>query len=253
MAKRSFALLLLVLVWSAQAQTPHVRVEATDAYVVSRADQKPSGPALDLSEALLRRAGLDYSVEVAPWARCYSAASRESGVLLFTLGRTPQREAHFHWIGPTFPLEYRAYRLKERSDVVVNSVDDLRRYRISVVRDSAIVPWLRQLQLPEDRIDRGLQFIPAAGDHWPKLERNHVDLFIATSRAVQTMCLRGDYDCNRLVSAWTFPQPRLMAWIALSEMTPADVVARVGRAYHELKQSGEVDHLLGPAPSDGPH
>ena len=242
-------LLPLAVNLSAQAQPPRVRLEATDAYVIGQPGVNASSPALDLAKAILERAGLAYSVEIAPWARAYALASSDPDVLLITLGRTPERESHFHWIAPTYPLEYRAYRLKERADVVVNTPEDLRRYRISVVRDSAIVPYLRGLKLAENRIDNGLQFIPTALDHWNKLLYGRVDLFVGTSLSVDTLCHRGNFDCNRIATAWIFPESRITAWIALSGTTDPEIVQQLSDAYAGLKAAGGVDRLLNPAPT----
>lgn len=248
----SILLLLLACIVQARAetgaetQTGRIRIVATDAYVFKQADGQISGPALDLAEAVLTRARLDYNLEVAPWARAYKLATSDPNVLLFTLGRTPEREHHFNWIGETFPLEFKAYRLKERRDIAIRSTDDLRKYRISVVRDAAIVPVLLKLGLSEGRLDGGLQLIPGAHDHWPKLEHGRVDLFVATSLAIRTMCLRGDLDCTRIEEAWTFTQPRMMAYLAFSAHTPESVVRKTSTAYAALRQDGSYDHMMAP-------
>jgi polar amino acid transport system substrate-binding protein len=252
MRKGLSVLLLLLLACIAQAQGEahgdRVRIVATDAYVFKQADGRISGPALDLTEAVLTRAGLEYSLEVAPWARAYRLATTEPNVLLYTLGRTPERERehNFQWVGETFPLEFKAYRLKERQDIVIRSTDDLRKYRISVVRDAVVVPYLHKLGLSEGKLDSGLQFIPGAHDHWPKLEHGRVDLFVATNLAIRTMCLRGDLDCRRIAEAWTFTEPRTTAYLAYSAGTPNSVVQQTAAAYQAIRKDGSYDRLMTP-------
>ncbi|MDP6688032.1 MAG: transporter substrate-binding domain-containing protein [Alphaproteobacteria bacterium] len=58
------------------------------------------GSATKIVRAVLERAGIDYSIQVYPWARAYKTALNRESVVLFAVVRTEEREKLFK---PPFP------------------------------------------------------------------------------------------------------------------------------------------------------
>ena len=86
-------------------------------------------------KAVLKEAGLNYTINVYPWARAYDMALNDKNVLIYTIARTPEREKLFKWVGEITPADsIIAYKLKKRGDIIVKTVQDLKKYKIGVVK-----------------------------------------------------------------------------------------------------------------------
>jgi polar amino acid transport system substrate-binding protein len=63
------------------------------------ADGKLTGPLVEIVQTVLEVAQIKATIEVLPWARAVRVAQEEQNVLIFSLGRTAERESHFKWVG----------------------------------------------------------------------------------------------------------------------------------------------------------
>jgi polar amino acid transport system substrate-binding protein len=61
---------------------------------------KPDGMAVELVDALQKRMGSNYPIQVVPWNRGYKAVLEEPNVMLFTVGRSDEREKQMTLVGP---------------------------------------------------------------------------------------------------------------------------------------------------------
>lgn len=117
---------------SLQAQAITVLTETFPPFSYEE-DGRITGLATQRVEALLREAQVDYEIEVGSWSRVLRRARNGQNILLYSVGRTPAREADFFWIGPLMPFEIGVFALED-STVRASTIHDLRRYRIGVVR-----------------------------------------------------------------------------------------------------------------------
>lgn len=63
---------------------------------------KLTGLSVEVAQEIMRRLGSTQPIELMPWARAYRIATDSSSgsVALFMMGRTPEREPLFQWVGP---------------------------------------------------------------------------------------------------------------------------------------------------------
>lgn len=102
-----------------------------------------TGIATNKLEWVLTNLNLDANIEVFHWAKAMQLAEFEKNVFIFSIYRTPDREARFQWICPL--LEKRSiamYRLTERVDIDINQVQDAKNYRTSVIRNDLSMDML---------------------------------------------------------------------------------------------------------------
>ena len=94
------------------------------------------GIAVDALEHIIKGAGyiVDKSdFKLMPWERALLIAKHTPNTLVFSMAKTPDREPHFHWVGPIDKIENGLIALK-KSNIKINSVDDIKRYRIGVAK-----------------------------------------------------------------------------------------------------------------------
>lgn len=225
----------------AAAQTIHVVTETTP-YTYLR-DGQVEGPATEVVKRTLQLAGIDeYSLHVYPWARAYDLALREPGVLIFLIARTSAREERFHWAGEIMKIDYHLYRLRERSEIVVNTLDDASHYVIGVMRDDVRQQYLQ---------DKGFTRLVVSGnwiDNFRKLLSRQVDLVPLTEDDAKRLCIETATECSELQRVLTLDEASTGLYMAWSLQTPDDIVARSRTAFDTLRADGTVDRIMAGTP-----
>lgn len=115
------------------------------------------GFSVELLRLMAADAGVPLEVLVLPWQRAVQMADAQPGSVLFSLTRTPEREAHFQWVGPIAQRRILIYKLASRADLTLAQLGDLGSARIGVVRDSAADKQLQAAGLkPGLQLEHGL-------------------------------------------------------------------------------------------------
>ncbi|MFJ3486140.1 substrate-binding periplasmic protein [Pseudomonas sp. NPDC090202] len=231
------AALLALLCLSAQADTLQVVTE--DSSYSSLVDGKVSGSASEIVEQTLARAGIsDYHMALYPWARAYDMARLEPNVLIYPIIRSAEREPQFKWVGELEQVTPQLYKLRERRDVVVNSLQDAKKYSIGVVRGDS-----RQEYLEGKGFSR---MVVSANnlDNLRKLLSGQVALVPLPEREAREQCDDLHIAYEDLENVYTLDELSKGLYVALSATTPADTVKRVTEAFAQLKADGTVAKVL---------
>lgn len=114
-------------------------------------DTGPQGFSVELLRLMATGAGLALELQVLPWQRAMQVAEVSTNSVLFSLTRTPEREAHFQWVGPIAQRRILLYKLASRTDLTLTQLTDLAGARIGVVRDSAADRQLQALGMTPGR------------------------------------------------------------------------------------------------------
>lgn len=91
------------------------------------------GIATEIVEAIFAEAGLETEISVYPWKRAYHITQKEKNTFIYTINRTPKREALFKWIGPILSKETYLYKARERKDIQIKSYEDAKQYITAVI------------------------------------------------------------------------------------------------------------------------
>ena len=96
---------------------------------------------------ILNRAKIEYEIKVLPWKRAYIMAQTKKNVLIYTIYRSAEREKLFkHWIGPIgIPSAVYFYKLESRKDLLLNSVEDVNKYTVGVLRGDYVENLLNKM------------------------------------------------------------------------------------------------------------
>ena len=68
-------------------------------------DGSVTGSSTDKVRALLDKTGLPYEIHVVPWGRALRLVSEDPHSLIYSIDRTPDREARFQWLLPLNQVE----------------------------------------------------------------------------------------------------------------------------------------------------
>ena len=88
------------------------------------------GVSTEVVLAVLKEVNVKAKIELYPWARAYQIATTKKNHLIYSIGRIPERENLFHWVGTIAPYKTSLYKLKIRKDIKIGSLNDAKRYTI---------------------------------------------------------------------------------------------------------------------------
>ncbi|MDV2480849.1 transporter substrate-binding domain-containing protein [Methanoculleus sp. Wushi-C6] len=101
-------------------------------------DGNVTGISVEILEAVFEKTGADRTrtdVRIVPLAEGFRAAQNDTGTVLFSIVRTPEREPLYRWAGPFTRASFVLYAPMDRN-ITIASPEDLNSYRIGAVEDS---------------------------------------------------------------------------------------------------------------------
>jgi len=133
-------------------------------------DKTVKGLSTELVHEILKRANIDYQIDVFPWARSYRMAQESPNVAIYSMGRNEEREKLFKWVGIVVNREVFMYKLKGRPEVKASTLEDLKAYKLGGIRDGARTMYLKK---------EGLTVEEATDDasNIKKLQSKRIDAF----------------------------------------------------------------------------
>lgn len=95
------------------------------------------GIAVDILDEIFRDMGSDTNksdITLLPWSRAYKIVSTQTNTCLFTMVKSEEREPLFKWVGPivSAPIVLLA---KKSKNIEINTLDDLNKYKVVVIRN----------------------------------------------------------------------------------------------------------------------
>jgi polar amino acid transport system substrate-binding protein len=144
------------------------------------------GIAVDVVRELENRSGLSITINVQSWSHGLRQVQRRDNTLLFSVGRTPEREELFEWIGVVVPFNV-SFFAHGTNPPRIDSFNDLLSYRIGVVRGDMRDQFLSKFEgasirrySNSERLIRGLvagqiDLVPVADLNLPFL-LSHLDI-----------------------------------------------------------------------------
>jgi polar amino acid transport system substrate-binding protein len=238
------ALLLLLTLFSAffpaaAADKLHVVTEVWEPYNYMEGD-KPVGLSTDLVLAALKRANIEYELEVLPWKRAYAQALSEPNTAIFTVTRTPAREGTFKWVGPLYPQKEYFYKLKRRADLQVKTIEDLKAYQVGVLNGGST-----QETLMAKGFENGVNLSPVtnASQNIIKLFLDRIDFTIGSdAKFVFQLRNTPQYKFAELEKSLLLSDAGGY-YLALNKQTPDEVVKRLQKALDQLIAEGRRDKI----------
>lgn len=144
---RSVILTLLVLVMPVQAQTIKLDTEEYPPFNF-REGNEYKGVGVEQVKLLMQDAGLDYSIEMMPWARALSLATTQKNHCVFTTVHNAERHPKFKWVEPLLTNRTVLVR-KAGSGVNPSTIEEAKAYSVGTQRDDYTQAILESHQFPK--------------------------------------------------------------------------------------------------------
>lgn len=232
-------LVLLLTLFCGNGHAESIQAVTEDTAYSYLQDGRVGGPASQVVEAMLQRAGLtDYSLALYPWARAYDMALQQPNVLIYLIARTPEREPLFKWLGEVMRIEYHVYKLRGQPDIQVHSLADAKHYSIGVLRDD-----VRQQYLQAEGFTK-LVVSAHNRDNFRLLLNRQVQLVPMPERDARLQCAEAGVDFASLERVYTLDALSSGLYMAYSNSTDDEIVARSRTAFDSLKREGLLTRLM---------
>lgn len=199
-----------------------------------------TGIGTEIVQATLKKAGIKAEIKLYPWARAYRIATKEPNTMIYTIIKLPERAHLFKWVGPMVPVKSVLHKLRKRTDIVLNSLEDAKGYRIATTRDAAGHQFLLK------RGFKDIKHIQAQNTNQRSvmlLIKERVDLESSVELNFMYEAKRQGFPYSRVEQAWVLFENE--GYIAFSPSTPDHVVNRVRLAFEKIRAAGIVDAILG--------
>lgn len=228
---------LLTPLASAQAPSVAVLTERSP-FTRSESPEIPGGEATRFVEALLARAKLDYTLSYLPWRRAYRNVLSQPNTMIYPLARSRGRESQFLWVGELIPVNYYLFRLRSRSDIKLDSIDDAQQYRVGVVNYHVHHEYLKEQGLSDlHPVNSNLQ-------NFKKAALDRIDLFPMSDGGLEPICRQHSIDCSQFEPVLKLSGISGGLYLAFSLDSDPAAVAAARTSYEALATEGEHERIF---------
>jgi polar amino acid transport system substrate-binding protein len=189
-----------------------------------------TGITTDIVKAILKRLNLQINIEVKPAARSLINAKNEPNVIIFTLGKTPQRIAHgFHFIGPVITRKHSLWGISSRS-FNITSIEDIKKNNLTIgtVRGDWRANFFR---------DQGIktQEVKLNSQNLKKLLASRVDLWVSSGLETPAITKALGVNLSQIKMVYVFKESP--SYIVLSKNTEQTTINAWRKAYSALQET----------------
>lgn len=206
---------------------------------------KITGVATEIVRHVMAQTGIQYQIKSLAWKETYRRAQDEPNSLIFCISRNQSREKLFKWIGIIVPTSYFVMALKSRTDIKIESLEDMNKFKIGTTMDDIVESWL---------ISKGFNtgdFHRTSGDNaaqknFTNLLNKKIDIWPFPDAVAYHIVRKAGHSNPGLLLQKTFPIEELSGGyhIAAGLKTADSVVFRVSQSLRKFKQSDKYYKIL---------
>lgn len=231
-------LILLVCAPIADANEFKVYTEEMPPYNYTNEDNIVTGFSSEIILELFKRTKLTISnnqIKSHPWARSYMMLENEPNALLFSMTRSEKREKLFKWVGPIASRTIWFWKLKSRGDISIQSLDDIKKYRVGAVMEFSSTNYMRDLGLK-------LDMTTSEELNFKKLIVGRFDLLTALELAAAYHMNKQGMSFDQLERVFKLDD-RYDYYLALNKNIPDETVNTLQNALDQMKADGSYDEF----------
>lgn len=185
-------------------------------------------------------ADVNFNSEVYPWARAINRTSKHANKFLVNLAMMPERKDKFIWLGQFDIYCPAVMRLDKRNDIELSHENDIRNYRMVLLRDYFISLQVQK----DDLIDQGnIIWVATLQEAYELMLKERVDLAIFDPHRL-TLMMQHLGDKNQLTMALPLPQYNQPLNLAANLLTDASIVQRLKSALEQYNASPQRQRKL---------
>ncbi len=236
---------LVLFAWSilgssTYGQTIQIVTEDYPPYNYKENDQL-TGFSTEIIKAVVQEVGIKAKFGLYPWPRAYNMALKMENTLIYTIARNQKRENLFKWVGPIASRTIFLYKLKERDDIQVNSLEDSKKYKIGCVRNDGFSLYMISKGFV---IGKNLKQVHNEELNIKKLFHGRFDLVANVELYMAFKVKSLGLDFNKLEKVYELPD-KSAYYMAFNIKTSDNIVRQFQEALNKIKQDGTYQRIAG--------
>jgi len=203
-------------------------------YNYTNLDGNVVGISTEMVEQTLTNSNIPYTINSYPWVRSYELALSKPNVLLYSTVRIPEREQFFHWVCPLHLVEYSVFKLASRKDIVINSLNDLKKYSTGITRGTFLDSFFER-----EKLTYGVHLQVSSNNQvsFQNLINERVDLIIDTQQYIDRQLGKLELVPDYIRSAYKLnggDSGKMELCMAISLKTPMALVNKIKAEHQKL-------------------
>lgn len=183
-----------------------------------------------LVEKLFAQSGHQISentIQLLPWARGYHNVLNQENAMLYSMVRTPEREALFQWVGPIGKMTL-GIIAKKSTQMKVTTLESLRQYKIATIPDTASEKALIDMGLRVENFER----FSNRTSQLKKLQENRVDAIAFSVEAAFSLLKEMGCDMSEYEVVYVLKESDL--YFAFSKNTSQNIISSLNETLKTL-------------------
>ena len=198
----------------------------------------PAGFYFELLQMMLKEMPQHHIiVEFYPVPRMLMMLAKTPNMFALGIARNAEREQYCKWVGPTIQPGVVLYKLKNRSDIRIQTLADARPYKIGTGRAYAAKENLLQAGIPEDNIEE----VTIDVQNIKKLFAQRIDLVITIDVIFLNLLRQEGHSIDEFEA---FRVDGMSMYYAFNKNTADQVILQFQQTLDQLKQTESYKELV---------
>lgn len=205
-------------------------------------NEKLPGMNVEIVREVIKMAGYDSVLNFYPWARAIQIAQNPTNknTIIFSVARNAEREKTLQWIGEVGDYKVYFWKLKERKDIVVHSMEDAKRYNVGGVIEDIRAAELKKLGFVENK---NLEIVTNDYVNIEKLYNKHIDLIPFDESVFINKIKKSGKDFSKVEKLININELNLKLYMAASPSTPKKIVEDLSSSLKKFKRTKKYSEI----------
>lgn len=199
-----------------------------------------TGITTDIVKEILKRTKTAAKINLYTWRRAYLLAKSKKNILIYSIAKTQDRVEFFKWIGPVISWTLCVYSLKDRTDIVINKINDAKKYKLGVIKNDAIAEGLIKYGFV---VGKNLVYSRDDVINLKNLFARRIDLVAKNDFFMETKIKKLGYDINKIKKVFTVPT-KFNFYLAFNKNTSDKIVKKFEKAFEEIMKDGTYTKII---------
>ena len=233
--------ILMMLAVPAYGQSIQVLTEEFPPYNYQE-NGKIKGVSTEVVKAVLKEMKISSDIHIKPWKRILKETRNHKNTLVYSIGRNKKREKNYKWVGIIAPADFYFFALKDRTDIVINNLEDAKKYKIGTVRED-----LREQYLVSKGFVKGKEIFSTTSyeSNLKKLARKRIDLWTMPELVAYYYLEKNKQMKGKVKKVFHLSEISSEGYyMAFGNKTSDKVVEKFRAALERIKKNGTYDKIL---------
>ncbi len=228
--------------WQSCAQELYIVTEHLPPYQTLNKDNKVEGLATEIIRAALELTPYKYQIHIYPWSRAFVMGSENINTCIYLISNSAARENHFQWVAPIVSTNDYFIALSNRTDIQVSNIEEVKKYKIAVLKDDRTHHLLLRLGFEENKnlyvINNTYSMLKLL------ITRKSIDFIVTDTIMLKYRAKFNNIDPKLFKSYFKLNKNPVSLNFACSLNTPIKTINTLKAAMNNIKKNGIYQKIL---------